>query len=277
MNNIYLNPLLWVLAMDKEKIFLCSSYPLLMVQHPWLDTTSMDVTKPTLNIGCCCHHLSSMPTPFRITNMSLYPPSVSLSGKWVFWCQLPLGKTKLTDHNAQCPSIKLRKQWLGCQVLVLPSTYYVILAKFFNLLDLSFLKNRVGKVKLNSGVIIGLNAAHSTCPLNVGCLSLPIMKWSRTPWFSPLSFTCLLSAGKLQRTNWIEKWENAEAKENRQTRPNSNSLPDSSVHRIFQARVLEWVTIAFSEFSHWTKPKAFSSSSSRAIDNILSHIFWAVL
>ena len=147
----------------------------------------------------------------------------SLVWKWVFWCQLPLGKTKVTDHNQQFPSIKLRKQWLGCQVLVLPSTYCVILAKFFNLLDLSFLKNRVGKVKLNSGVIVGLNemengkySAHSTCPLNVGCLSLPIMKWSRTPWFSPLSSTCLLSAGKLQRTNWIEKWKNAEAKENRQ-------------------------------------------------------------
>ena len=223
MNNIYLNPLFWALAMDKENFFLCSSYPLLAVQHPWLDITPTDVKKPTLNIGCCCHPLSSMPTPFRITKVSLYPPSVLLSGKWVFWCQLLLGKTKVTDHNQQLPSIKLRKQWLGCQVLVLPSTYCVILATFFNLLDLSFLKNRVGKVKLNSGVIVGLNemenrkySAHSTCPLNVGCLSLPIMKWSRTPWFSPLSSTCLLSAGKLQRTNWIEKWENAEAKENRQ-------------------------------------------------------------
>ena len=217
--------------MDKEKNFLCSSYPLLVVQHPWLDITPTDATTPTLNIGCYCHPLSSMPTPFRITKVSLYPSSVPLSGKWVFWCQLPLGKTKVTDHNPQFPSIKLRKQWLGCQALVLPSTYYVILAKLFNLLDLSFIKNRVGKVKLNSGVIVGLNemengkySAHSTCPLNVGCLSLPIMKWSRTSWFSPLSSTCLLSAGKLQRTNWIEKWENAEAKENRQTRPNSNSL-----------------------------------------------------
>ena len=31
--------------------------------------------------------------------------------------------------------------------------------------------------------------------------------------------------------------------------PTDCSLPDSSIHRIFQARVLEWVAIAFSRFS----------------------------
>ena len=34
--------------------------------------------------------------------------------------------------------------------------------------------------------------------------------------------------------------------------PKDCSLPDSSIHRIFQARVLEWVAIAFSELSDWT-------------------------
>ena len=32
--------------------------------------------------------------------------------------------------------------------------------------------------------------------------------------------------------------------------PNDCSLPGSLVHGIFQARVLEWVAIAFSEFIH---------------------------
>jgi len=29
------------------------------------------------------------------------------------------------------------------------------------------------------------------------------------------------------------------------------SLPGSSVHGIFQARVLEWAAIAFSDIDHW--------------------------
>ena len=36
------------------------------------------------------------------------------------------------------------------------------------------------------------------------------------------------------------------------------SLPDSSIHGIFQARVLEWVAIAFSRLSHYTTATATS-------------------
>ena len=53
--------------------------------------------------------------------------------------------------------------------------------------------------------------------------------------------------------------------------PTDCSLPGSSAHGIFQARVLEWVAIAFSELIHvtlyikvafclWTKPPKFSST-----------------
>ena len=35
--------------------------------------------------------------------------------------------------------------------------------------------------------------------------------------------------------------------------PMDCSLPGSSVHRIFQARILEWVTISFSRASSWTR------------------------
>lgn len=59
-------------------------------------------------------------------------------------------KTNVIDRNPQFPSIKLREQWPGCQVSALPFTYYEILVKVFNLLNLSFLKNRLGKVKPTS-------------------------------------------------------------------------------------------------------------------------------
>ena len=35
--------------------------------------------------------------------------------------------------------------------------------------------------------------------------------------------------------------------------PMDCSLPDSSIYGIFQARVLEWIVIAFSEFSHYSR------------------------
>ena len=40
--------------------------------------------------------------------------------------------------------------------------------------------------------------------------------------------------------------------------PMNCSLPGSSVHGIFQARVLEWVTIAFSKLSLQLKPKTIA-------------------
>ena len=39
--------------------------------------------------------------------------------------------------------------------------------------------------------------------------------------------------------------------------PMDCSLPSSSVHGIFQARVLEWGAIAFSGNRHWKRPNAF--------------------
>ena len=37
--------------------------------------------------------------------------------------------------------------------------------------------------------------------------------------------------------------------------PMDDSLPGSSAHGIFQARVLEWGAIAFSEGGYWNLPK----------------------
>ena len=55
--------------------------------------------------------------------------------------------------------------------------------------------------------------------------------------------------------------------------PTVCSLPGSSVHRIFQARVLEWVAIAFSVAAYSTSPnsngenkKMFPSSSLESVD-----------
>lgn len=73
-----------------------------------------------------------------------------------------LSKTNIIDRNPQFPSIKLREPWPGCQVSSLPLFYHVILAKFFfNLLNLGFLKNKVGKRKLTSGDAMGFNEMKS--------------------------------------------------------------------------------------------------------------------
>ena len=42
--------------------------------------------------------------------------------------------------------------------------------------------------------------------------------------------------------------------------PMDSSLPGSSVHGIFQARVLEWVTIALSTYSSLTNCRVLSES-----------------
>ena len=48
--------------------------------------------------------------------------------------------------------------------------------------------------------------------------------------------------------------------------PMDYSLPGSSVHGIFQARVLEWGAIAFSEFNH--KELQIELISFRSLENI---------
>ena len=69
------------------------------------------------------------------------------------------------------------------------------------------------------------------------------------PWDSPGNNTgvgChfLLQCMKVESENW--KWSRSVVSD-----PMDCSLPGSSIHRIFQARVLEWGTIAFSEGFFW--------------------------
>ena len=52
--------------------------------------------------------------------------------------------------------------------------------------------------------------------------------------------------------------------------PMDCSLPGSSVHRIFQARVLEWGAIAFSKNKAWQVPKILSEE---IIANIMDLAF----
>ena len=49
------------------------------------------------------------------------------------------------------------------------------------------------------------------------------------------------------------------------------SLPDSSVHGVFQARILEWVAIPFSRGSSEPRDKAWVSNIGRQIHYCLSH------
>ena len=44
--------------------------------------------------------------------------------------------------------------------------------------------------------------------------------------------------------------------------PMDCSIPGSSIHGIFQARVLEWIAIAFSGFSHSSNQLIMAASSS---------------
>ena len=46
--------------------------------------------------------------------------------------------------------------------------------------------------------------------------------------------------------------------------PMDCSLPGSSIHGIFQARVLEWVAIAFSEYIHTTTATAAAAAAAAA-------------
>ena len=43
--------------------------------------------------------------------------------------------------------------------------------------------------------------------------------------------------------------------------PMDYSLPGSSIHGIFQARILEWVAISFSKGSSWPRNQTYVSSS----------------
>ena len=45
------------------------------------------------------------------------------------------------------------------------------------------------------------------------------------------------------------------------------SLPGSSVHGMFQARVLEWAAIAFSEFTHLLVANVWGGTSQKSASN----------
>ena len=53
--------------------------------------------------------------------------------------------------------------------------------------------------------------------------------------------------------------------------PMDYSLPGSSVHRIFQARILEWVAISFSRRSSWPRDRTWVSCTAGRLFNV-----WAI-
>ena len=76
-------------------------------------------------------------------------------------------------------------------------------------------------------------AAHQA-PLSLGCSRQKY--WSGSPFPSPMH----------ESEKW--KWSHSVMADSRN--PMDSSLPGSSIHGIFQARVLEWVAIAFSQQSY---------------------------
>ena len=96
-----------------------------------------------------------------------------------------------------------------------------------------------------------------------GILQARILKWASCPppedlpdpWIEPAFLTCPVLAGRFFATGTI--WEtHTYQSESKVTQlcptvcdPMNYRLPRSSIHGIFQARVLEWVAISFSRGS----------------------------
>ena len=82
----------------------------------------------------------------------------------------------------------------------------------------------------------------------------PSLGFSRQEHWSGLPFPSPMHESK----NW--KWSHSVVSDS--SNPMDCSLPGSSVHEILQARVLEWIAIAFSHW-HWCIITGFSSCANR--------------
>ena len=69
----------------------------------------------------------------------------------------------------------------------------------------------------------------------------------------------------------VKKWSEVAQSCPTLCNPTDCSLPCSSVHGIFQARVLEWFVISFSKRSSWPRDRNWVSSISRRSFYCLSH------
>ena len=98
-----------------------------------------------------------------------------------------------------------------------------------------------------------VHAATAAAKLLQSCLTLcdpidgspsgsPSLEFSRQEHWSGLPFPCPMHES--------QKWKWSHSAVSDSCDPMDCSLPDSSVHGIFQARVLEWAAIAFSDFVH---------------------------
>ena len=69
------------------------------------------------------------------------------------------------------------------------------------------------------------------------------------------SYDFLIKMKIFQKIEWVSEWV-SEVAQSCPTLcdPVDCSLPDSSVHWILQARILEWVAISFSRGSSWQNP-----------------------
>ena len=81
--------------------------------------------------------------------------------------------------------------------------------------------------------------------------------WSTGSMLVAHGLSCLKACGIGTHVSCIAKWNEVAQSYPTPCDPMDCSLPDSSVHGIFQARVLEWVTISFSRGSSqprdWTR------------------------
>ena len=87
-------------------------------------------------------------------------------------------------------------------------------------------------------------------PWTVAYQALPFMGFSRQEYWSGLPFPSPMHES--------EKWKWSRSVVSDCSRPMDCSLPGSSIHGIFQARVLEWIAIASSRVMLYLKIKSFT-------------------
>ena len=76
---------------------------------------------------------------------------------------------------------------------------------------------------------------------------------------------------KKREKNQINNLRNEEGEVTTDNAPMDSSLPDSSIHVIFQARILQWVTISYSRGSSWPREWTHASYVSCTGRQILCH------
>ena len=113
-------------------------------------------------------------------------------------------------------------------------------------------------VTLPPGISVLICTSHRSLCLS-GCLTFPSASKEWKSHYSSGKQQALGRAGEQQHLSWFESESEVPRSCPTLCNPMDCSLPGSSVHGIFQARVLEWVAIPFSRGSSWPRDRTWVS------------------